>query len=92
MNWNYLGRQRRTLVTGRSIEPGTYSWGLKRSYIDLSAEYYLRKNIAVFAHLRNLNDPPDDVEISGPSTPPHAQFRQRLEFGSLWTFGIKGSF
>ena len=25
-------------------------------------------------------------------TPAHAQFRQRAEFGSLWTFGLKGTF
>jgi iron complex outermembrane receptor protein len=92
LNWNYLGRQRRGVVTGRSIEAGTYTWGLKRSYIDLTAEYSFRKNFAVFANLRNLNDPTDDVEIAGPNTPPAAQFRQRAEFGSLWTFGIKGTF
>ncbi|MBI4622711.1 MAG: carboxypeptidase-like regulatory domain-containing protein [Verrucomicrobia bacterium] len=92
LNWNYLGRQRRGLVTGRSLEADTYNWGSKRSYIDLTGEYSVRKNFAVFANLRNLNDPTDDVEIHGPNTPPHAQFRQRQEFGSLWTFGVKGTF
>ena len=92
LNWNYLGRQRRGVVNGRSIEPGTYNWGSKRSYIDLTGEYSIRKNFAVFANLRNINDPTDDVEIYGPSTPAHAQFRQRAEFGSLWTFGLKGTF
>ncbi len=92
LNWNYLGRQRRGLVTGRSIEPNTYTWGSKRSYIDLTGEYSLRRNFALFANLRNVNDPTDDVEIAGPNTPPHAQFRQRAEFGSLWTFGLKGTF
>jgi len=92
LNWNYLGRQRRGLVTGRSIEPGTYTWGSKRSYIDLTGEYSLRRNFALFANLRNVNDPTDDVEIAGPNTPAHAQFRQRAEFGSLWTFGLKGTF
>ena len=92
LNWNYLGRQRRAIVSGRSIEPGTYQWGSKRSYIDVTGEYSLSKNFAVFANLRNVNDPTDDTEIHGPSTPAHAQFRQRLEFGSLWTVGIKGTF
>ena len=92
MNWNYLGRQRRGLVTGRSIEPNTYTWGSKRSYIDLTGEYSIRKHIALFANLRNLNDPTDDVKIAGPNTPAAAQFRERAEFGSLWTFGIKGTF
>jgi len=92
LNWNYLGRQRRGLVTGRSIEPNTYAWGLKRSYIDLTGEYSIRKNFALFANLRNINDPTDDQEIAGPNTPAEAQFRQRADFGSLWTIGVKGTF
>jgi hypothetical protein len=92
LNWNYIGRQRRGAVTGRSIEEGTFNWGSKRSYIDLTGEYSLRRNFAIFANLRNLNDPTDDIEIHGPSTPAAAQFRQRTEFGSLWTLGIKGTF
>ena len=92
LNWNYVGRQRRGLVTGRSIEAGTYTWGSKRSYIDLTGEYSLTRRVAVFANLRNLNDPTDDVEIHGPTTPAAAQFRQRAEFGSLWTLGLKGTF
>jgi len=92
LNWNYLGRARRGPVTGRSIEPGTFTWGSKRSYIDVTAERSLGRRFALFANLRNVNDPTDDVEIHGPSTPAEAQFRQRAEFGSLWTFGVKGSF
>jgi iron complex outermembrane receptor protein len=92
LNWNYLGRQRRGLVTGRSIEPNTYIWGLKRSYIDLTGEYSIRKNFALFANLRNINDPTDDQETAGPNTPAEAQFRQRQDFGSLWTVGVKGTF
>ncbi len=92
LNWNYIGRQRRGLVTGRGIEPSTYIWGLKRSYIDLTGEVSLTRNFALFANLRNINDPTDDQETAGPSTPAMAQFRQRVDFGSLWTLGVKGTF
>jgi len=93
INWNYRGRQRRGIVaSGASIEPGTYNWGLKRLYIDVSGEYSLTRRIALFTNLRNINDATEDAEISGPSTPAHAQFRSRLDFGSLWTFGLKGTF
>ncbi len=92
LNWNYLGRQRRGIVNGRSIEPGTYNWGSKRSYIDVTGEYSITRRLALFANLRNINKPVDDVEISGPNTPAHAQLRQRQDFGSLWTIGVKGSF
>lgn len=40
----------------------------------------------------NLGDAPTDLEMAGPSTPAHAQFRQRRNVGALWTFGIKGTF
>ena len=92
LNWNYLSRQRRGIVNGRSIEPGTYNWGSKRSYIDVSGEYSITRRLALFANLRNINKPVDDVEITGPNTPAHAQLRQRQDFGSLWTIGLKGSF
>jgi TonB-dependent receptor len=95
VNWNYRGRQRRAVVNANpaaSIEPGTYNWGSKRLYLDVSAEYALTRRLALFTNLRNLNDATEDTEISGPSTPAHAQFRSRLDFGSLWTFGLKGTF
>ncbi len=92
LNWNYLSRQRRGIVNGRSIEPGTYNWGSKRYYIDVSGEYSITRRLALFANLRNINKPVDDVEITGPNTPAHAQLRQRQDFGSLWTVGLKGSF
>jgi hypothetical protein len=79
-------------VTGRSIEPGTFNWGSKRLYIDVNGEYYFRRNIALFASMRNINDATEDFEIHGPSTPEHAQFRQRQDYGSAWIFGLKGTF
>ena len=92
MNWNYVGRQRRGAITGRSIEPGTYNWGSKKSYIDLTGEYSLTRRLALFANLRNVNDPTDDTEAHGPTTPARAHFTSRIEFGSLWTLGLKGTF
>jgi len=93
VNWNYRSRQRRNEVAvAPGIEPGTYNWGLKRLSVDLLGEYYFARRFAVFANLRNVGDATDDFELSGPSTPPHAQFRSRLDFGSLWTFGVKGTF
>ena len=47
---------------------------------------------ALFANLRNINKPSDDLEIAGPNTLESAQLRQRQDFGSLWTIGIKGTF
>ncbi len=93
VNWTYRSRQRRNEVAvGPGVEPGTFNWGQKRLTIDVLGEYQLSRRFALFANLRNLNDATDDFELAGPSTPPPAQFRSRLDFGSLWTFGVKGTF
>ena len=39
-----------------------------------------------------MGDAPDDIKVYGPSTPAVARFRQRIEYGSLWSFGVKGTF
>ncbi len=92
-NWNYSGRARQSIVAaGRSIAPGTYTWGSKRMIVDLSGELRFYKTWAAFMNLSNFNDEPIDIEIAGPSTPDHAQFRSRTNYGAQWTFGLKTSF
>ena len=92
-NWNYRSLQRRAAIaTGGSIEAGTYTWFSKRLYLDLNGEYFLGKRLALFASLRNVADAPDDSKVYGPSTPAVARFRERIEYGSLWSFGLKGTF
>jgi TonB-dependent receptor len=92
-NWNYSGRARQGVIAaGRSIEPGTYTWGSKRMIIDVSAEYRFSKAFGLFMNLSNIGDAPIDLEIAGPSTPAHAQFRSRTQFGAQWTFGLRGAF
>ena len=93
MNWSFFGRRRLAKIAdGRSIDPATYTWGSQRRSLDFTGEYRLSPRFALFANLRNLNDATDDMEIANPFTPEHAQFRQRGQFGSLWTMGIKGTF
>jgi TonB-dependent receptor len=92
-NWNYRSLQRRNAIAaGNSIEPGTFTWWSKRLYLDLNGEYYFWKRFAVFASIRNIGDAPDDIKVYGPSTPAVARFRERIEYGSLWSFGVKGTF
>ncbi|MFM8335031.1 MAG: TonB-dependent receptor domain-containing protein, partial [Opitutaceae bacterium] len=93
LKWNYNSPRRQAPVAaGRGIEPGTYNWTSKRTLVDVIGEYYFYKRIAVFANLNNVSDAPSDLEIYGPSTPAAAQFRQRINYGSLWTIGLRGSF
>lgn len=93
MNWNYSGRKRLgPVAAGRGIEPGTFNWSSKRLVIDLNGEFKLTRRLTFFAAASNLHDDPIDFEVHGPSTPDEAQFRQRQNFGALWTLGIKGTF
>jgi TonB-dependent receptor len=93
VNWNYRGRQREgEVATSTSVGPGTYNWTAKRYSYDILGEYKLSRRLAAFANLRNVNDAPLEREIAGPQTPAHAYLDQRVEYGSLWTFGIKGAF
>ncbi len=93
INENYRGVQRRGIITGRSIEAGTYNYRPKRLYVDVSGEYYLKRSLGVFFALRNIGGATEDQKVYGPSTPSYAKFRLRDDYGgSLWTAGIKGSF
>ena len=93
MNSSYQGRARRGAVgTGSSVEPGTFDWASKRGFVDLLGEYYIRKQFALYFNLRNVRNTAEDFAVEGPSTPAHAQFRSRESAGSLWTFGIRGTF
>jgi outer membrane receptor protein involved in Fe transport len=93
MNSSYQGRARRGQVNpGNSVEPGTFDWASKRGFVDLLGEYYFRKQFALYFNLRNVRNTPEDFAVEGPSTPAHAQFRSRESAGSLWTFGVRGTF
>ncbi|MBI4624535.1 MAG: carboxypeptidase regulatory-like domain-containing protein [Verrucomicrobia bacterium] len=92
MNWSYQSKNRLGARSGNSIEPGVFEWQSSRVFLDLLGEYYFTKRLGVYFTLRNVGDTPDQREVEGPNTPAHAQFRSREQAGSLWTFGVKGTF
>ncbi len=92
INENYRGTQRRAAVVGRGLQGGTYNYRPKRLYIDVSGEYYLSRSLGVFLSVRNIGGATEDTKLYGPETPRYAHFRQRDDYSSLWTFGVKGSF
>ncbi len=91
-NCSFRDDQRRNYVRGNSIEPGTYIFTPARNTIDVLGEYTFWRRFAVFANLRNVGDVPNEDAAEGPSTPGLAKLRLRERYGSLWTFGIKGTF
>ncbi len=92
MNWNYRGLTRRTLVTGTGIEPGTFQWTAERLQLDCQANLKLSRRLSLFANFRNVNDAPIETRTYGPSTPDYARITTRTLVGSLWTFGISGTY
>jgi iron complex outermembrane receptor protein len=91
-NWSYQGRSRNGPVTGTSIPAGTYNYTVRRVFLDLLGEYNLNRRFSLYFTLRNVLDMPDQQEVDGPGVPQHATFRSAEFAGSLWTFGIKGTF
>ena len=79
------------VAPGASIEPGTYNWQPPSTFVDVIGEYNLRRNLSVYANLRNVTDQGATTEIYGPSTPRHARFFQTTKYGALWTFGVNWS-
>ena len=93
MNWTYQSRNRLGAVApGPSIGPGTFNWQAKRGFLDILGEYYFTPRYGVYFTLRNVGDTPDEFQAEGPTTPALSQFVSRLSSGSLWTFGVKGTF
>jgi len=92
-NWNHTGPKRLgPVAAGRSIAPGTYNWSSKRVVADLNADYRLSGGLTLFANLNNVFNDPVDNKVYGPATPSEARFRQRQNYGSLWTLGLRGTF
>lgn len=93
LNGNYRGGARREkIAAGRSRDNQTFAWGSKRMYVDVSGSYRVMKNLSLFFSLRNVGNATQDFQVYGPSTPEVARFNQREDFGSVWTFGMKGGF
>jgi iron complex outermembrane receptor protein len=92
LNWTWRADQNQGPVTGLGIEPDTFNYTPGYTKLDVLGEFTLRKNLAVFANLRNIGDIPDKGTTVGPTTPSHATLRFVERYGSLWTIGVKGSF
>ena len=92
LNVSFRAAQRLTEVTGVGIEPATYNYTPSRNTVDVLGEYTIWRRIAVFGNLRNVGDVPNNGTTVGPTTPYHARLRTSQRYGSLWTFGLKGTY
>ncbi len=92
LNWTWRADQNQGAVTGLGIEPGTYNYTPGYTKLDVLGEFAVWKRLTLFANLRNVGDIPDKGTTVGPNTPKHATLRFVERYGSLWTFGVKGTF
>lgn len=92
INVSFRASQRQGRVTGVGIEPDTFNYVPSRNTVDVLSEYHLSKRISLFANLRNVGDVPNETVTEGPHTPSYALLRMAQRYGSLWTFGVKGTF
>ena len=91
-NWNYRSARQGAAVAGAGLPTDNFTWVPRRVTLDAQAEYTLGKRYAVFASMRNLTAEPEETQIYNALTPASARFRNQIDYGSLWTIGIKGTF
>lgn len=97
LNWNFRDRK---AIDQRAWNPNgslstsqfAYTYLPSRLRLDLDVDIALTKNFGLFVNGRNVSNDPELVEAYGPETPAYARMRQRIDYGALWTFGVKGSF
>ncbi len=91
-NWNYRSARQGAAVTGAGLPADNFTWVPRRVTLDAQAEYTFAKRYAVFASMRNLTAEPEETQIYNALTPAPARFRNQIDYGSLWTIGVKGTF
>ncbi|WP_414663137.1 carboxypeptidase regulatory-like domain-containing protein [Horticoccus sp. 23ND18S-11] len=91
-NWNYRSARQGAAVAGVGLPSDNYTWVPKRVTLDAQAEFTFARRYAVFASMRNLTAEPEETQIYNSLTPAPARFRNQIDYGALWTFGIKGTF
>ena len=92
LNWNYRGRERRALITGVNVPPGTYEYVASRLMLDLSLEVRLHKRVSVFLTGRNLTNISTDRERYSVGSPYYSRRFQTGEAGAFYSLGLKGEF
>ena len=90
LNVSFRASQRQGRING--VEPETFNFVPSRNTVDVLGEYHVWKRFTLFGNLRNVGDVPNETVTEGPNTPDYAILRMRQRYGSLWTFGIKGTF
>ena len=87
------GPQRTAILAANATTPaGSYQGIAMRVITDVSFEYRVTKQLALYGSARNLFQNPRRLSKFGPTTPEFARFSRYDYYGALLTFGIKGTY
>jgi TonB-dependent receptor len=89
VNYNWVGARRGATA---GIAPNAFVYTRSRGLVNLSAEYLVRGNTAVFCTLTNVFREPLVNETYGTDTPAYARVTSNRGDGAQVQFGLKGSF
>lgn len=95
LKWNDRGKQMRDTGDIRGNLQNGDVWNRffdRRLTTDLNIEYRFSRRVRVFLNGRNIFNVATDQLRMAADTPGYAQLEQRQKFGSLWSFGVKGTF
>lgn len=94
LTFNYRGRQKNAPQTGAQYGTTTnfYEYYAPRTFVDVSGEVKLTKNMALFAGVRNLFNKQQVLQRYNDVSPSYADGFRYEEFGISCSVGIKGSF
>lgn len=94
LTFNYRGRQKNAPQTGAQYgaDNGFYEYYAPRTFVDVSGEMKISKNMALFIGVRNLLNKQQVLERYNDQTPDYAKGFRYEEFGVACSIGIKGTF
>jgi TonB-dependent receptor len=88
--WNYRGEQKGAAVA--ALGPDAFAYVGATTMLDLNVDYQFRKQLAFFVSVRNVFNLDRLRYAYGPETPDYARQNFTREYGTQYTFGIKGTF
>jgi TonB-dependent receptor len=94
LTFNYRGRQKNAPQTGAQYgsTAGFYEYYAPRTFVDVSGEVKVSKNMSIFAGVRNLFNKQQVLQRYNDVSPDYSKSFRHEEFGIACSVGIKGTF
>jgi outer membrane receptor protein involved in Fe transport len=88
--WNWRSLQRNGAFAALGTD--SFNYVRARTHLDVSVDWQVRRNLALFFSVRNVFNVPNEAMRYGSLTPAYARMFMVSEFGAQITAGLKGSF